>query len=243
MEQIIYALIDPRDKKIRYIGYTGNKSKRMAEHLREACKKYTSHKHHWIASLLSNDVVPEMIIIEIVDDSTWRDREKYWIKFYEKQLANSTDGGEGLVNPSQEIKDRISKKVSEILKGNKRRLGIAHTAESKKAISEGIRVSLKSQAHYAGMKGKKVHPSFSEAALKAAKAPKSEKHKKAIGEALKNSEAFKVANVRKVGRKIPKASAKKIGRRWCNNGVEMKQLTLLQRLPTGWNFGMIKKVV
>lgn len=59
---------------------------------------------------------------EIIEDSlSWEDaceREKYWIKFYgrkdlnEGDLVNMTDGGDGLFNPSEEIKEKYKKLYS-----------------------------------------------------------------------------------------------------------------------------------
>jgi len=98
--------------------------------------------------------------VEIIEDNlSWEaacELEKYWIKFYgrfdlkEGTLVNMTDGGDGILNISDEVKNKISKahkgkklskehinKLKEshmgIVSGNK---GKQHSEETKKLISE-----------------------------------------------------------------------------------------------------------
>lgn len=95
MTNFIYALSDPRDNQIRYIGKTDNLSRRFKMHLTE---KYKSYKCNWIKSLLSINLKPNMLILESVPvDKDWESREIYWIQFYREQgcnLTNMTDGGD-----------------------------------------------------------------------------------------------------------------------------------------------------
>lgn len=92
----IYALKDPDSKNIRYVGKTVNLIKRFRRHLRNG--KDITHKYHsaiWIRSLLNNNKIPEISIIEEVSENNWEEREIYWIKYYRQlyDLTNILEGG------------------------------------------------------------------------------------------------------------------------------------------------------
>jgi len=202
------------------------------------CKTWKiGHKCNWIRQLLTDGVNPEIEILEEVTQDTWQARERYWIQLYKDSLTNATDGGEGLINPSSEVRKRISETVSKTLIGNSRRKGIAHTEESKRTISEGLKTSAlhkERQAKWAGVdrhanltddqkaeKGRKI----SESKLGKKRAPFSEETKRKMSEA-------------RTGKKIPKSSEVKMGSKFINNGTIVKQLKAGEPLPEGWKFGM-----
>lgn len=56
-------------------------------------------------------------------------------------LVNMTRGGDGLVDPSSEVRARIAAKVAELMKGNQHLRGHKHTEESKRKISESLRAN------------------------------------------------------------------------------------------------------
>lgn len=239
----IYALLDPRNNEIRYIGFTkGSLKDRLKDHIHTA-KKRTTHKHKWITSLLEIGLKPIMLEIESVTLENWQEREKYWISFYRDQLTNSTDGGEGLINPSEDTRKRISEKTSDILKGNKRRKGVPHTEESKKAISEGM---LKSEKFKKGIANRPNYQSLEENRKKMSDSTKwirkTEEHKKNIKEAMKISKKVSDAAEKRKGIPHPESSRqKKLGRKWINNGIESKQLDKNEQIPEGYAYGMLKK--
>lgn len=138
-EESIYGLLDPRTKIIRYVGFSSKPLiHRLREHICEARKRNSCHRHRWIRSLLTENFSPEIVLLERVNAANWQERERHWIKVLTRnRLINSTVGGEGLIHPSTEVRDRISKKVSASLVGNSRRLGTTHSEESKRRISEG----------------------------------------------------------------------------------------------------------
>ena len=87
----IYALTDPRDNTVRYIGKTKNNlNKRLREHIHESSNTY---KSNWIRSLINKGLKPS---IQIIDNSTeldWKTKEQYWIGMF-PNLVNASSGGD-----------------------------------------------------------------------------------------------------------------------------------------------------
>jgi len=137
----IYYLIDPRyPNEIRYVGKTIKKlSTRLSIHLSPSSLIEKTHKNNWIKSLLNDSIKPIITLIEEVDDDKWIEREMYWINYYKSNgfnITNSTDGGEGMNNPTEETR----KKLSYASKGeNNPNFGKKRTKEINDKINE-IRV-------------------------------------------------------------------------------------------------------
>jgi len=93
----IYALIDPRSGKIRYVGCTWSPSKRLKEHLKSASDN--GYKQRWIRTLMRSKLIPKMEILEVgIGDCS--DAERAWIlglRQSGERLVNATDGGDGVV--------------------------------------------------------------------------------------------------------------------------------------------------
>lgn len=121
MKIFIYGLIDPETKQVRYIGRTRSLKTRLKGHLSKASRKIT-HRDCWIFSLKEKSTVPEMIVLEVLENYTWQssyDAERSWISFYIKtghNLTNHHDRGEGEVNRviSKEQRKKISEKVKKL---------------------------------------------------------------------------------------------------------------------------------
>jgi hypothetical protein len=108
----IYALIDPIDTSVRYIGKTVTPNKRLSEHISE-CKNVRHRRANWINSLLIKNIKPEMIILKICPLSEFEKYESEFIKFYKSNnLTNSDENGQGNKNRKRDIIDRIAKKLS-----------------------------------------------------------------------------------------------------------------------------------
>lgn len=111
----IYTLHDPRQPEIvRYVGKTYQTlAARLSGHLTESRNpKYTTHKHQWVRSLLATGHQPIITLILEVSVDEWQREECRLIAEYRKagqRLTNSTDGGEGLDNPSQETRQKLSR--------------------------------------------------------------------------------------------------------------------------------------
>jgi predicted GIY-YIG superfamily endonuclease len=103
----IYALVDPRNNSIRYVGITDNMKMRYMHHLREAGA--CTAKGIWLAELQQERLQPEVKILEMMklsknQRSIAEDREIYWIKKLEAS-------GISLVNIRDTIHDPKKHKV------------------------------------------------------------------------------------------------------------------------------------
>ena len=90
MPYFVYALIDPRDNAIKYIGITNNLAVRFRQHLQG---EYSNpEKNDWIRELKVINLQPAINSLETVDsEEQARQQEKYWIQFY-------LDAGQPLLN-------------------------------------------------------------------------------------------------------------------------------------------------
>lgn len=103
----IYALCEPDSHTVRYIGKSNTPKRRLTEH-RRASSKHRSHLGNWLRSL--NGVPPELIVLREVSVDGWEVAEERYIRLARGcgiSLVNSTDGGEGITNPSDEVRDKM----------------------------------------------------------------------------------------------------------------------------------------
>jgi len=103
----IYGLVDPRNGEIRYIGKTDNPPERLRGHQKD--KKITK-KRSWIVSLRRKGLKPVLVILQKVSKEKWREAERFQISFFRQRgfdLTNSTDGGDGVDNPTLETRQKM----------------------------------------------------------------------------------------------------------------------------------------
>jgi hypothetical protein len=88
----IYALVDPRDLLIHYVGMTQNHPvERMIQHWRNQ-DDYPTVKTEWIKELKKVSGKPNVLILQhVADEEQARQRERFWIK-------QGIDNGWPLVN-------------------------------------------------------------------------------------------------------------------------------------------------
>jgi hypothetical protein len=80
---IIYALVDPRDNAVRYVGRAYEPQVRLKAHLKD---EYAANpaKYRWIRELRTSGLLPHMEVLEGVYGSM-RDadaRERVWIQYF-----------------------------------------------------------------------------------------------------------------------------------------------------------------
>lgn len=134
MTVFIYCLSDPETHEIRYVGKAIDVRARLSSHLGD---KKSSHKSHWIKSLLSRGLKPELEILESFfesNDLDWQESERWWIsylRFIGCKLTNYDSGGRsGMRHPPPTIE-----KIKASAIGNQRAKGIKRTSEQRKAVS------------------------------------------------------------------------------------------------------------
>jgi hypothetical protein len=82
----IYALIDPRDGAIRYVGKSDHPHVRFFQHMNDSGG--SRRKGEWIESLKSLSLKPEVKILAEVDSEDCFQEEKSWIK---RMIDNGCD--------------------------------------------------------------------------------------------------------------------------------------------------------
>lgn len=110
----IYGLVDPRNKQLRYVGYSKNYKKRFWNHLKESKLKKNTHKNNWIKQLINNNLIPELILIDEFDDKKEAlEAEIDYIAYFKHigfNLTNITPGGEegAIYERTIEIRNKTS---------------------------------------------------------------------------------------------------------------------------------------
>ena len=128
---IIYALCEPGTRTIRYIGMTTvGTSRRLRQHCKESSRLRGTYLGNWLRSL--GEKIPSLIILSEVPQELWEDEEARYIKAARclgMNLVNATEGGEGLVNPSPEVREKMSlaRKGKKLTDETRRRMSVART--------------------------------------------------------------------------------------------------------------------
>ena len=132
IDLIIYGLIDPRTRNLRYVGKSKHGFARLRAHVLQAQhpSKPKFHVHHWINTLISEGLRPEIVLIERLDPESnlivMRELERWYVLYFRGQgcdLANSTDGGDGTEGYKYSAESRA--------KMRKAKLGTKRTLESR----------------------------------------------------------------------------------------------------------------
>ncbi len=98
---LIYGLIDPRTRMIRYIGLSSRGLTRPKDHRRDPKAQPRWHVSRWIAQLQDSGLDYEITVLEETSDpKLLPDLERHWIAYArasEWPLTNMTDGGDGIL--------------------------------------------------------------------------------------------------------------------------------------------------
>jgi hypothetical protein len=90
---VIYALIDKRDGRVRYVGKTDRPvNDRLAFHLRNPTNRAMAE---WFRSLAAEGRKPAIRVLERVSRAEWEDAERGWIQWFRDRgdLLNVDPGG------------------------------------------------------------------------------------------------------------------------------------------------------
>jgi hypothetical protein len=90
----IYALVDPRDDRVRYVGKTRKTlPARLALHLESPTNRSMAA---WFAELARALLAPAPVVLEFVSDDEWQAAERGWIHWFRErgQLLNIDPGGD-----------------------------------------------------------------------------------------------------------------------------------------------------
>ncbi len=98
-EVVIYALCDPLEGGVRYVGKTKNLRNRVRYgHLGQELGCRRLHKANWLRGIANAGKAPVVRVLDRVSAENWQARERFWIAFFRASgadLTNMTDGGDG----------------------------------------------------------------------------------------------------------------------------------------------------
>lgn len=78
-----------------YVGKTIDLNRRIKSHLNDSERGSRTKFHNWLR--LNKGAIPE--IIEVCNNSNWKDRERFWIEHFRSrgfELKNTQEGGQGI---------------------------------------------------------------------------------------------------------------------------------------------------
>lgn len=88
----IYALVDPRDGCVRYVGKADDPRWRLNRHV--VARHETSRKAQWVCELWDSSLRPQLKVLEDVDALDWKTSERSWIALLKPDM-NTMPGGQG----------------------------------------------------------------------------------------------------------------------------------------------------
>lgn len=81
---LIYGLVDPRDRCLRYVGKTHKRREiRLREHIEAAREGKKTPVYNWLRGLLKSNFVPVVFVLERVPGTdSWEEAERRQISFW-----------------------------------------------------------------------------------------------------------------------------------------------------------------
>lgn len=96
---IIYGLIDPRTRLIRYVGLSSEGLRRPARHRQPLSLRDRNYKNAWLHLLFAAGLDYEIVVLEeVASKDALAYTERFWIAYGRScgwPLTNLTDGGDG----------------------------------------------------------------------------------------------------------------------------------------------------
>jgi len=214
----IYALKDPRNSRIRYLGKAVNPNRRLKHHL-WTCKTQLSHRDSWIKGLVDLGLKPELELIDEVPLKEWEFWEKEYIRLFKAiafPLTNLTPGGDGNHNPTPETRAKM----------RAAKLGIKPTPETRAKLSASAKAKMFTENHRRNltlsMLGKKRGPMSAEQREKIGASNRGERHHY-FGKKLSAEHVAKMRQAH-LGQKLsPESIAKREATRAANRALNTYQ--------------------
>jgi len=138
----IYALSDPRNGEIRYVGKADKPSTRRQIHLQHAHKSQT-HKNAWILELRKYNLEPVLEVLDEVPSDCWQDFERSYISVFRAigvRLTNGLDGGEGFSGGDRHPRPQLGKKLDReiVNRQAQARVGLKRSLETRRKIAAAL---------------------------------------------------------------------------------------------------------
>ena len=152
---LVYALLDPRDGAIRYVGRTKRTLRcRLKEHLGPRGKALRRHCTKWVLQLQHLGLQPRIVLLQTyVDAESMLNGESRWIRRLRQRgfhLTNHTDGGDGIIGYTHTKKAREKIRTAKLARKYPP-LSDVH----KEAISVALRGRPLTDGHRAALHGKR----------------------------------------------------------------------------------------
>ncbi len=100
MSAIVYALVDPCTRLVRYVGKSVSGLSRPRSHANPSKLRGNGYKERWIKTLQAHDLEYEIAVLEeAASNDALPALERFWIAYGRAcgwPLTNATDGGDGL---------------------------------------------------------------------------------------------------------------------------------------------------
>jgi hypothetical protein len=236
MEKVYYIYLHIRkdNGKIFYVGKGTDNGKLTYE------RSKSTERNLWWKNIVKKTDFDIKIVFTSKDEIKTFDEEKKLIKEYGRKdlglgtLVNLTDGGEGMENPSELTR----KKLSESRKGEKNHNFGKSLAESTKQklrdFNLGKKLPIETCQKMSASRTGKKHPMFNKT--------HSEKSRKKMSIAKKGKEPVNKGQKVTSVEVLQKISESGKGRKWINNGsksITAKDDTLTHLLNNGWVLGRL----
>lgn len=101
----IYALVDPRNGVIRYVGKANDPVKRLRSHVRTS--DTSTHKGAWLVALRKAGLKPLLLRLERCTERPWEEAERDWITRLRPTLYNLDAGGKGADRMAESTKQKL----------------------------------------------------------------------------------------------------------------------------------------
>lgn len=123
----IYGLVDPRNDKFFYVGSSVDPSTRFATH---TSNRFAAAEVHAMVSKLADDgAKPILRILEVVDPSLRKERERYWMDWLRSRghrLANRRTVGIKADEELVSVSALVTKEQARIIKSTAEQLGVSY---------------------------------------------------------------------------------------------------------------------